>query len=183
MIKFLICLNILKMKDNSKNIIIEIFNQRSYTEITEIEDNMISAKDTKGTEIIVIFFKEQKLNTKGMNNIISLLNEKDIKHCIVVYGDDITSATKNTLSRSSDIFFELFTTQELQINITKSKLQPKSFTKISDIEKQEFVDKFGDNIPRLKINKPISKFFNYSIGDIIKIVRQNDHITSRIVTE
>ena len=170
-------------EDKSKIVIIEMLNQRNYTDILEIEDDMISAKDTEGNDIIVIFFKEQKLNTKGMNNIISTLNEKDIKHCIVVYGDDITSATKNTLSRSSDIVFELFTTQELQINITKSKLQPKSFTKLSSDEREEFVQKFGDNIPQLKSDKPISRFFKYSVGDIIKIVRQNDHITYRIVVE
>ena len=86
-----------------------------------------------------------------------------------------------------DIEIELFFEDELQYNITKHILVPEHI-RLSNNKAKKFKEKYGTKFPILLINDPISRFFNYKSGDIIKIIRcqkikedSNYYITYRIV--
>ena len=115
-----------------------------------------------------------------MKEILSVMNEAGVVHSIVIYKDKVTPATKSTLEQCEDMKIELFAEEDLQINITKHRLQP-LFEKLKDDEIAEFKKSFGLKFGILRIDRPIARFYNYSKGDVIRIVRSDGYINYRIV--
>ena len=79
--------------------------------------------------------------------------------------------------------FELFEENELQYNITKHYLVPKHellFEKGSKGAK-EFKEKYSDKFPIILKTDPISRFYGFNKGDIIKVTRKGDVVMYRIV--
>ena len=164
-------------KDRAKEICLEMLIQRGYT-IVDIEN--ITALKPDGTQIIVFFNESPSFDTKSMKEIFSIMNETGIIHSIVVYKDKVTPATKSTLEQSDDMKIELFAEEDLQINITKHRLQP-IFEKLKDDEAIEFKKTFGLKFGTLRIDRPISRFYDYERGDVIRITRPDGYINYRIV--
>jgi DNA-directed RNA polymerase I, II, and III subunit RPABC1 len=92
----------------------------------------------------------------------------------------ITSSTKSTLEKMQDMYIELFLIDDLQYNITKHSLQPR-FEKLEYEEGENFKKKYGVKFPVLRVNMPISRFYDYKKGDVILIHRKDGYITYRIV--
>ena len=67
--------------------------------------------------------------------------------------------------------FELFSIDDLQYNITKHVLQPK-FERLSEKEAQDFKKSYGIKFPVLRKDDPISRFYNYKRGDVIRVKRK-----------
>ena len=103
-----------------------------------------------------------------MKDVISMTSEDNIRHVIIVYPDSITCAAKNILTRSFDMKIELFSQQELQINITKHTLQPQ-FEKLNTKDKEEMIKMYSDQFPKMDSSKAISKFYDYQKDDLIRI--------------
>ena len=163
------------------NICLEMLAQRDYDIIHEDEENLtISALKPNNEQISVYFNVAPKFDTKSMKEIISLMEQEGIDHSIVIYKDNITAATSNVLDQTIELKIELFAEEDLQINITKHRLQPK-YRKLSLDEATEFKEKNGTKFALLRHDKPISKFYDYEKGDIIEIERKNGSIIYRFV--
>lgn len=165
-------------------ICLEMLQQRGYD--TEIEANDDFDSDTitaykEGVPILVYFVPDSKFGIAALKNMISEITERSIDHVIAVYKNTITPPTKNTIENIIDKKIELFHEADLQYNITKHVLQPKSFEKLSDEEAIKFKKVYGINFPVLKYVGPISSFYGYEKGDIIRVTRKNGLITYRIV--
>ena len=115
------------------------------------------------------------------------MHKMDIKHGIIVYKNSVTSSAKKIIENLTDISLstenslkiELFSEEELTINITKHVLQP-TFERLSDDKSKKFKKKYGIKFAILLKTDPISKFYGYEIGDVIKITRKG-YVTWRIV--
>lgn len=160
---------------------LEMLQQREY-EITDTEEEnrVIALKPDDGESVVVYFVQIPKFNVKSMAEYISLMNELGISHGIIVYKNTVTAMTKKAIEQSSEMRLELFTEEDLQYNITKHRLQP-TFIKLSRTEAEDFKEKYGLKYPTLRKDDPIALFYDYSRGDIIKIVRNSGHVTYRIV--
>lgn len=158
----------------------EMLEQRGYDIIKDDDKNYYMEGIRENKKICVIFNKSIKIDTKSIKEIINDMNNLCINHCIVIYQNLVTPATRNILSQLNNIKIELWATEDLQYNITKHVLQP-VFFRLSKDEQLEFKQKYGIKIPILKHDKPISRFFDYDKGDIIKIIRKNGYVTYRIV--
>ena len=91
--------------------------------------------------------------------------------------------TKKLIENSVDIKIELFTQEELQYNITKHRLVPKHI-KLSSDEAKEFKKTYGLKHPAMILTDPVSRFYDFKRGDVIKIVRmsgEDEFVTYRIV--
>lgn len=157
---------------------LEMLEQRNYEIIKDEIDKIIALKPD-GHQMIVFFSDSQKFNVKNIQIYISLMDEYEIFHAIIVYKDSITSFTKKTIEQSIEMQFELFSEDDLQYNITKHRFQP-IFEKLSNDDAISFKKKFGNKFSIMRKDDAISKFYNYQKGDIIKIIRKND-INYRIV--
>lgn len=164
------------------NILKEMMNQREYEIIEESEDeefNIIAENEEKDDKLIVYFFKEPKFNIGQLKFYISDMNDRDLKHCIIVYLDQITSSAKKGIE-NLEFQVELFSLKELQFNITKHRLVPNHFL-IPSKEASELRKKFAKNLPILLSTDPVSRFFNYQKNDIIRITRNDGYILYRVV--
>ena len=168
-------------KNNAFNTCLEILNQRNCNIVNDdINKLRIIAIKPNGNKIGVIFNNSSKFDTKSVKDTMIIMSEMKIKHSIVVYEDSITSAVKNSLNQLTDIKIELFSEEDLQYNITKHRLQP-LFEKVPLKESEIFKKKYGTKFGTLKYDKPISRFYDYEKGDLIRITRKNNYITYRIV--
>lgn len=169
-------IELLRKVENAKKICIEMFIQRGYT-ILETDETRIIAHDNNG-ENVVAFISIDKINTEYTKEYIQLLTDLNMKHAIIIYNNTITSAAKKTIENLVDHEIELFEINEMQFNITKHYLQPKflklSIQEISNIDKSS---KFG--LPIMKSIDPISRFYNYKKGDVIKVCRNDNSMVFR----
>ncbi len=167
-------------QEQAFDVIIEMLIQREYDILDIDKFNMtISAIKPDGKQMSVFFNSSPKFDTKSMKDIISIMNENKIKHSLVIYTDNVTAATKSALSQSGEMRIELFAEEDLQYNITKHRLQP-TFEKLSQKESETFKKEFGSKIGVLRCDKPISRFYDYEKGDVIRIIRDK-YVTYRIV--
>lgn len=165
--------------EKAHQVCIEMLRQRNY-EIIEDEEDKIVALKPDGNQMIVFFTDSKKFNVKNIQVYISLMNDLQIFHAIIVYKEGVTSFTKKAIEQSLEMKFELFAEEDLQYNITKHRLQPK-FKKLDLEDANEIKNKYGINFSIMRKDDPIAKFYNYQKGDIIKIIRNSNYTSYRIV--
>lgn len=166
--------------EKAKLITYEMFTQRGYTNI-KAEEETLEATKTDGRGIIAYYINDEKINKQTITKYMSLMNDKGINHSIIVYREKITSTTLNTLKQSPDMIMELFSVLDLQFNITKHRLQPKSFRCLNQEENKEFKKEYGVKFPIIKQSDPISKFYNFKKNDIVEVILKNDLVVYRVI--
>lgn len=159
---------------------IEMLEQRDYTSLDIQEDRIIATKPDN-RQMIVFLSTVPKFNVKSMSEYISITNEIGIKHLLIIYKDGVTASTRKAIEQlQDDIYIELFAEENLQLNITKHRLQP-IFQTLSAQDNKEFKLKYGLKFPIMKKDDPIACFYDYKKGDIIRVIRKNGIIDYRIV--
>jgi DNA-directed RNA polymerase I, II, and III subunit RPABC1 len=168
--------------ERAHEVCLEMLEQRDYSIIEDEPDRIIALKpDNK--QMIVFFSESPKFNVKNIQVYISVMNELEIFHSIIIYKDGVTSFTKKTIDQSLEMYFELFSVEDLQYNITKHVLQPK-FERLPEKEAANFKKQFGLKFGIMKSDDPIALFYDYKKGDVIRITRNSSktpYITYRIV--
>jgi DNA-directed RNA polymerase I, II, and III subunit RPABC1 len=161
----------------------EMIRQREY-KITEDDGDKIIGTNSEGDQIVVFKQPVIKFNIDRIKEYLSLLHRMKMNHCIAIYSESVTPMTKKMVANSLDIKIELFTLDELQYNITEHRLVPKHI-RLSSADANEFKEAFGIRHPVILVTDPISRFFAYKRGDIIKIIRKTGtnyrFVTHRIV--
>ena len=158
---------------------LEMLEQRNY-EILDPEDDRITALKPDGIQVIVFLSDSVKFNVKNIQMYINIMGELQIFHAIIIYKDSITAFTKKAIEQSLEMTFELFAVEDLQYNITKHVLQPK-FECLPIDEGTKFKKQFGTRFATIRRDDPISRFYGYNKGDVIKITRPNNYISYSIV--
>lgn len=163
--------------EKQSEICMDMLLQRNYS-IVDIEDDRITAEKEDG-EIICVFLSDiPRLNANKIQEYINEMSNLDITHSIIVY-NDITPHVKKTVS-NCNMKIELFTKKEMSINPTKNRLVP-IHEKLPEDEGKEFKEKYKQKFAILRLSDPISRFYGYKKGDVIKITRKNGYIAYRIV--
>ena len=167
---------------NIRKTIFEMFQQRGYTDIQKDDDNITAFKpDGKG--IYAFCSIVDKLNVNEINGRIDILQKQEIAHGIIIYEGTPTSVVKSIIANMPDIDMniELFSADDLQFNITKHYLVPQHI-RLSKEEAKNFKEKYdAKNIPVLLRTDPVAKFYDFSKGDIVKIIRKGGFVSYRIV--
>ena len=158
----------------------DMLTQRGYI-ITEdnYESNNIIGINSLKTKIIVFTTPVVKFNVDTVKEFITITNNLNIDHCIVIYSLSVTSMAKKLIENSFDVKIELFKLDEVQFNITSHILVPLHI-KLSDVDATKFKDLYGVKFPTILKTDPIARFYNYQKGDIIKIIRNGNYVTYRI---
>ena len=146
------------------------------------ENSNISAEYHKPSEKICIFLDNTNndFNVSKTTEYITRLSNIKINHCIIIYKDKITAVAKKISESINDYKIELFPMCDLMYNITKHELVS-VHKKLSSEEAKKFKLKYGENIPYLLTQDPVSRFYGYNKKDIIEIIRPNGFVTYRIV--
>jgi len=156
----------------------EMLNQRGYKINEKSENRYIATKDID--KLLVIFSEYTKLNIDSIKTHLKNVNELGFKHVIIVYNNVITASAKKVINHLTNIKIEIFSKSELEFNITKHRLS-KPHIKLTGKYAQDIKKKYGKNLPIILESDPQSRFYGFSRGDIIKIIRKNGIISYRIV--
>lgn len=167
--------------DQARNVCIEMLESRGYANITRDEGELIIAERDDGDRIAVFFDENSKLTKMAISKYMSLMKQIGVTHSIVVYSDVVTNTTAKSVDNSIEMEIELFSKSELQFNITKHRLQPKSFQVLPHSEEIAFKKNFGVKFPVMRIGDPIARFYNYKKGNVIQILDKRDLVHYRIV--
>jgi len=166
-------------KQNYKKVVKEMCLQRNYNFLSETDDEQLYE------ECKVIFTGNIKINIQYIKELIHLMEMENIDHTIIVYKGCTTISVKNIIDMTDCFNIELFEEGELNFNITKHSLVPQHIKLCKDNKKDRDIlqelKKHERNIPIILRKDPISKFYNYSRGDIIKIKRNDGDIIYRLV--
>ena len=167
--------------NSTKKVCYEMMSSRGYDiDINDVNDDQIIFTNSCNKQIIVFFCSLQKLNINSIKEYIKLIEEKELNHAIIIYLNIITSSAKKVVENLYNVTIELFTSDELQFNITEHSIVP-THIQLSDAEDAEFKTKYGIKIPVIMKTDPISRYYNFTRGKIIKIIRYNNSISYRIV--
>lgn len=163
-----------RVYDTCRNMLV----QRGYI----VDDESSSTEQliaSKEQEIIYVFFSTvSSFNISHIKEYVSILTEQMVTRAIIVYRGTITPYAKKAID-NLDIRLELFHEDQLKYNLTEHRLVP-THTRLSPLEAKEFKKKYGTNFPTILSTDPVSRFYDFKRGDVIRIDR-NGYITYRIV--
>lgn len=165
--------------DRSSEIITQMLGDRGYTLLESEGDKMLFNNETEH-KILIQFVEDPKLNINTVKDMVAILRENELDHAIIVYNDTITASARKIIDSISEMTIETFVRTELQYNITTHRLQP-IFQKCVEEEYEEIKQKWGLKLPTMLKNDPVSKYYNYARGDIIRVTRKNGFVAYRIV--
>jgi DNA-directed RNA polymerase I, II, and III subunit RPABC1 len=165
--------------ENAYNTCMEMIEQRGYSVVST--GDTIKADKGNGDILIIFFHNCSKLTKKDMSKYMTTMKEENSTHSILVYADDITSMSSKSVDQSIEMKIELFELSELQVNITKHRLQPSKFNRLSSSDSANFKKQYGSKFPVMKISDPIARFYDYDRGDVIEITQKTGLVTYRIV--
>jgi DNA-directed RNA polymerase subunit H (RpoH/RPB5) len=157
---------------------IEILQKRGYTIANKDNDNMILMND-RDNKLVIIFICEDNLAISELKLYIKIIKENNIEHAIIIYKNKITPTSKKIIDQI-DLLIELFTYEQMSINIFKHKYYFPHI-KIEGEELKEITNKYGIKLPIILKTDSIVKYLGFKKGDILKIIRKNDYIHYRIV--
>ena len=157
----------------------EMLLQRGF-EIVDEEDERITCLKKDGSLICVFLSNIPKLDVERIKDYITLMNELTVNHSIIVYKNTVTPYAKQIIQSSEDMLIEIFSENELQYNPTKHRLVPKHEI-LNEEEAKNFKEKYNGKFGGILVNDPISRFYGYKKGDVIRIIRNSNYITYRIV--
>ena len=159
----------------------EMFEQRGYTNVRYDDLELIGQN---GEEIVTanprIF---SKLNTEVIKGVVLNFEVKEYGHTVLVYEGVPTANVKKQIDElfKIDKVIEIFSADDLQLNITKHILVPKHelLGDINGVLPRKFKDKI--NLPIILRSDPICRFYNFPKGEVIKVTRRDGFIAYRIV--
>lgn len=165
------------MEEIAIQTVIEMITQRGYEVIKEDDNTIIVQKKKKK----ICLFKNivGKCNTEHIKICLAYMNKIDVNHCILIYSTMLTSMAKKLIHQASETL-EVFTMEELQYNITKHRLVPKHVG-LSPKNSKIFKEKYGNKFPAMLKSDPVSRFYNYPRGTVVKVIRLDGYIAYRIV--
>ncbi len=125
--------------------------------------------------LMVVFAKDESIGIKPIVQLLEQMVADKMRHCLFVYPKSVTAPAKKHILKGK-LWIELFSEDELVLNITKHKLMPKH-TLLTPQEKEEFLVQSGlkeAQLPRILPTDPMAKYLGARRGDIIRIVRRSE---------
>lgn len=141
---------------------------------TDMEDYIEDMVESGIHSCILILAGEPKSISDHAKKIIHLSNsgkKKEVKE------------VKLKSNKHSLCSFEVFHKDELVSNITKHQFNPK-FRGLNDDEKKALLERFRcseKQFPVMSVTDPIARYYNYKLGTIVEITRENNYVTYRCV--
>lgn len=167
--------------ENIRQTCLDILSQRGYSLESDEKDTLVGVDDN-GDKICVFLEPTTKLSTQKVQEYSNVAHTLECSRCIVVYMESITPKAKQNIAElvNTGLRIEPFQYNELQINITKHELVPQH-TKLSTEDSKRFLKKYGNNHPVLSTLDPVSRFYGFCRGDVVRVTRKGGYVVHRIV--
>lgn len=130
-------------------------------------------------DVMVFVCQTDKFNIEGVKHTIYEMQQRRLRHAIVVYQNIITSSARKAIEHLHDYTIELFEKKELQYNPTRHRF----YCPHTRIPKDSSEVPVGQThlLPVLLRTDVIARYFHFSRGDVVRVERKNGSIAYRIV--
>lgn len=126
--------------------------------------------------LFVMFMNEETIGRKHISELIERLNVSNIDHCVLIYGNALTSSARKDIDRQK-VRIEAFSQSEMLYNVLNHAQMPK-FTVLSKNEKLSI---FGNNkslikesqLPRITSSDKSARYLGLRRGDVVRIERES----------
>ncbi len=164
-----------------RNFIIEDKHQKNITifakEYQEQDDISFIFNKEKSTDLYFSIMKQDKITKKDLIKHIDNIKEKNhkIENILILCLDKQLLNYIIEFRTKFQLNLEIFLISNMQLNISKHELVPKHIL-LTDEEKKVFLETNGykeSELPRIKLNDPMTLYYNGKVGDVFKIIREN----------
>lgn len=110
------------------------------------------------------------------SSIVESMEKESIASAIIVVKNKASNYAKQATKRFEPVFhLELFYENDLLVDITEHFLVPPHIL-LSEEEKKEVLARLSvpaDKLPKLNVNDPVSRYYGFKPGQVIKIIRDS----------
>lgn len=142
----------------------------------EKDDLMFSCSNPSNrAKLLVMFAKEDSIGIKPIVTLMEKMTAEKLRHCILIYPKTVTAPAKKHITKAKH-WIELFSEDELVLNITKHRLMP-IHKLLTAEEKAQFLLQSNikdTQLPRILPTDPMAKYLGTRRGDVIRIVRRSE---------
>ena len=174
------------MDERIKQTLFKIFAKRNYNinDVRyEFDEPYVAMDLDTDTETITVFQStEPKLISDDVKKIIKYMESNDQTHGIVVHNEEITSQARKAIVNTLNLKIELFTKNDLKIDITEH-IYACPHRKLSLDEIKELKQDYTI-VKKLQVmlsTEAMSRYYDFLVGDIIEVKRRNGTISYRNV--
>lgn len=164
----------------------KMLTYRKYTENTTLKStDMLFFNEEDGNIVCVKFLDSEKINVDNIRMFISYLNKHGYYHGIVICKNEPSIQVMKEISntRLLGIFFEIFHSHQLNINISEHSLVPKHtlLTKEEGLQLCKQYNVTFAKFPKIMYNDAMARYIGAKVGDMIKIEKNGEYVTYRYV--
>ncbi|XP_026660158.2 DNA-directed RNA polymerases II and IV subunit 5A-like isoform X2 [Phoenix dactylifera] len=125
---------------------------------------------------ICVFFVEDKLCIMSLEAYLTQMNSAKLTRAIFVVKDKPTQLFLWELGDHSAKHLEVFTEEELLVNISKNVFVPKHEL-LTSPKKKFLLERYNVKItqlPRIQVTDPVARYYGLVRGDVVKITRSSE---------
>lgn len=163
----------------------EMFEYRKYTRSSSnnTDDTLYFIDTVNGNNLVCVkFMDSEKINVDNIRIFIAYIDKHDLTHGIVICKNDPSIQVMKEISTLS-MTFEIFHSNQLNINISKHSLVP-IHTLLSKEEATKIKNDYQASFslfPKIKYSDSMARYIGAKCGDLIKIEKPGQYVTFRFV--
>jgi len=142
-----------------------------------------------GKKIITYYqyFPDQKINSDSIKNYLEVMKDSKVNSGIIIISGKLSQQAKQKVQDiNKELQIEIFTVNELVVNITEHELVPKHIL-LSKEDKDLLLKRYKikeNQLPKILVTDPVARYLGLKRGDVVKIIRESEtagrYITYRI---
>jgi DNA-directed RNA polymerase I, II, and III subunit RPABC1 len=133
------------------------------------------------------YIPSPKLNMEMIKNFLEIMHKYKANSGIIIMSGKISQQARQKIQEiNNELQVEVFTLNDLVVNITEYELVPKHIL-LSQKEKQSLLDRYKikeSQLPKILVTDPVARYLGLKRGDVVKIIRVSEtagrYITYRI---
>mmetsp|Transcript_3081 Transcript_3081/g.5417 ORF Transcript_3081/g.5417 Transcript_3081/m.5417 type:complete len:213 (-) Transcript_3081:154-792(-) len=139
---------------------------------------------------LIVFFPDEnkRVGVKPIRILAEKMDERNIREAILVVKQPLTPLARTAIQEASaKMRIEVFSENELIVNITKHELVPQHVP-LSEEEKQQLLNRYKmkpSQLPRIQVTDPVARYFGMQREQVMKIIRPSEtagrYVTYRLV--
>ncbi len=133
------------------------------------------SKPGNHSKLMVIFAKEDSIGIKPIVSLMEKMTTDKIRHCLLIYPKTVTAPAKKHILKSK-LWIELFSENELVLNISKHQSMP-VHSLLTGQEKAQLLQQTNikeTQLPHILPTDAMAKYLGARRGDVLRIVRNSE---------
>ena len=176
----------LQKKEEMNGIYYNINEDKKYQNNIDQNDN----EQKRLTKRLYYKYISQKINADTIKLFLNDIKNSQAASGLIIMDGKISQQAKQKIQEISKEFpIEVFTTNELVVNITEHELVPEHKL-LSEEDKKILLERYRirdqNQLPKILLTDPVARYLGLKRGDVVKIIRESEtagkYITYRIAS-